>query len=157
MRPPTINDRKLVKLIDVNKLSQAKAAKELGVSRQAVSRRLQELRGRTTKVIVAKEAQTAVKNGFDALKQLNEINQKSLELLDQAEATPEFALKCIGELRNQIRLAMDIQINLFSVQEAERFMLIVRDVLRETAPDAYQEFKSRINNERSLEQALRFS
>ena len=157
MRPPTINDRRLLRLIDSQKKSQTQAAKALGVSRQAVNQRLKELRRTTTKVIVVKEAQTAIKNGFDALKQLNEINQKNLELLDRAETTPEFALKCIGELRNQIRLAMDIQINLFSVQEAERFMLIVQDVLRETAQDAYQEFKNRIDDERSLKQALRFS
>jgi biotin operon repressor len=57
MRPPKINDRALLKLIDAQKMSQAKAAKELGVSRQAVSKRLQELRGKTTKVVIAKKSE----------------------------------------------------------------------------------------------------
>ena len=151
-----INDTRLIRLVDEG-VSQAKIARQFNVSRQAIHKRLQELRGRTTKIIVAKESKGLIQKGFDALAQLNEINKKALELLDQAEENPEFALKCIAEVRNQVRLAMDIQVNLFSVQEAERFMLIVRDVLRETAPDAYQKFKSRINNERSLKQALRFS
>ncbi len=47
MRPPKINDRALLKLIDSQKMSQSESAKELGVSRQAVSKRLQELRGKT--------------------------------------------------------------------------------------------------------------
>ena len=155
MRPPTINDRKLIELIDKQKMSQSEAAKELGVSRQAVNTRLKQLRGRTTKVIVAKEAQRAVEKGFDALAQLTQINQKSLELLNEAEESPDFALKCIGELRNQIRLAADIQIQLFSVQEAERFMSIVMEILKEVDEDAYKEFKRRINDERAIRSALR--
>ena len=55
MRPPKINDRALLKLIDSQKMSQSEAAKELCVSRQAVSKRLQELRGKTTKVVAAKK------------------------------------------------------------------------------------------------------
>ena len=157
MRPPTINDRKLVELIDVNKLSQAKAAKELGVSRQAVCQRLKELRGRTTKIIVAKESKGLVQKSFDALAQLNEINKKALELLDQAEENPDFALKCIAEVRNQVRLAMEIQVNLFSVEEAKNFMNLVKETLREVSPDVYKEFLQRINNERALRSALRFA
>ena len=44
MRPPKINDPKLLRLIDKQGMNQAEEAKELGVSRQAVSRRLQEIR-----------------------------------------------------------------------------------------------------------------
>ena len=79
MKRQRINDNKLLALIDSG-ISQSKAAKELGVSRQAVNQRLKELRGRTTTVIVASEAQRAVEIGFDALEQLTQINQKSLEL-----------------------------------------------------------------------------
>ena len=52
MGNPKINDRKLLRLIDSG-MSQSEAAKKMGVSRQAVSKRLQELRGKTTKVVVA--------------------------------------------------------------------------------------------------------
>ena len=40
MRPPTINDRKLVELIDSQKKNQAQAAKALGVSSQAFGKEL---------------------------------------------------------------------------------------------------------------------
>ncbi len=55
MRNPKINDRVLLQLIDKQGMSQSDAAKELGVSRQAVSKRLQEIRGKTTKVVITKK------------------------------------------------------------------------------------------------------
>lgn len=151
-----MNDTKLIRLIDSG-VSQAEAARQLGVTRQAVSKRLQELRGRTTRVVVAQPTKRIVNERFDALEQLGEINHKSLELLEQAEGNPELALKCIGEVRNQIRLAADIQMHLFSVQEAQKFMMIVKDALKEASPDAYQKFIRRINNERTLKSTLRFA
>ena len=151
-----MNDTKLIRLID-NGMSQAEAARELGISRQAVSKRLIDLRGRTTKVIVAKTPKQVVEKRFDAIKQLVAINKKSLELLEEAEENPEFALKCIGEVRSQIRLAADIQMQLFSVQEAQKFMAIVKEALKEASPDAYKEFLRRINDERTLKSTLQFA
>ncbi len=63
-------------------MSQTKAAKELGVSRQAVSKRLQEIRGKTTKVIVAKKLGQLVDNRIDAMEQLKNINDHANFLLD---------------------------------------------------------------------------
>jgi predicted transcriptional regulator len=151
-----INNSKLLKLIDEGR-GQADVARILGVSRQAVSHRLIELRGRTTRAIVAKETQAIVKERFDALEQLTEINRKALELLEQAEDNPDFALKCVGEVRNQIRLAADIQMQLFSVQEAQKFMVIVKEALKEASPDAYKKFLFRLNQERTLRSTLRFT
>jgi len=82
MRPPKINDRVLLKLIDMQNKSQSEAAKELGVSRQAVSKRLQELRGKTTKVVVAKKVEEVVDRKIDAIEQLTKINAYANELLD---------------------------------------------------------------------------
>jgi predicted transcriptional regulator len=82
MRPPTINDRKLIELIDVKKLSQAKAAQELGVSHQAVNTRLKELRGQTTKVVVAKKIEQVVERKIDAMDKLQKINDNANEILD---------------------------------------------------------------------------
>jgi len=156
MRPPKINDRRLLALIDKG-LSQSKAAKQLGVSRQAVNKRFLELRGKTTTVIVAKDAKRAVEQGFDAIDQLTAINQKSLDLLDKAEKDPQFALKCIAELRNQVRLAMDIQQNLYSQQAAQEFMATIVDIMREVDSGVYKKFIERINNEKSIRDALRFA
>ena len=80
MRNPRINDRKLLHLVDSGK-SQSEAAKSIGVSRQAVSKRLQELRGKTTKVVVAKKVEQIVDKKIDAMEQLQKINEDANELL----------------------------------------------------------------------------
>ena len=82
MGNPKINDRKLLQLIDKEKLNQSDAAKELGVSRQAVSKRLQELRGKTTRVVAAKRISEVVDRKIDAMEQLTRINEYANEILD---------------------------------------------------------------------------
>lgn len=77
-----INDRELVRLIDKEGKSQSEAARKLGVSRQAVSKRLQELRGRTTKAVVAKKVEEVVSCKLNAVVQLQKINENANELLD---------------------------------------------------------------------------
>jgi predicted transcriptional regulator len=77
-----INDRKLLTLVDKDGLSQAAAARQLGVSRQAVSKRLQELRGKTTRVLCVKKVEQAVDSRLDAVEQLQKINEYANELLE---------------------------------------------------------------------------
>jgi len=81
MNSKKINDTKLVRLVDEGR-SQAEAARELGVSRQAVSKRLIELRGRTTKIIATKKIEQVVDRKLDAMAQLHKINQDANEILD---------------------------------------------------------------------------
>ena len=157
MRPPKINDRKLLELIDSQLMNQARAAKELGVSRQAVSQRLRELKNRTTRVIVAKETKQALQQSFDAVQQLHNINEKTISLLDQAESDQDFSLKCVAELRNQIKLAMEIQERIYNQQEAQKFMEIVIQVLKDVSPNAYTKFRDRINDERAFRSSLRIT
>jgi hypothetical protein len=92
-----INDRKLLGLID-DGLSQSETAKRLGVTRQAVSQRLREIRGRTTKLIVAKSSDlqppgvvapkvsqhltAAIGHKIDTLEQLSKVNRHANEMLD---------------------------------------------------------------------------
>lgn len=155
MRPPKINDRKLLRLIDSQKKSQSEAAKELGVSRQAVSHRLQELRGRKTRVVATKKIEQAVNTNFDAMAQLLDINKKTMGLLDDAEKNPELSLKCISEIRNQIKLASDIYQTMYSIQVVDEFMQTVTDILKDVDSNVFQEFKRKLNGHRSLRSALR--
>jgi len=77
-----INDRRLLRLIDKEGKNQSEAARELGVSRQAVSKRLQEIRGKTTRVVVAKKVEQVVDTKLDAMGQLQTINDHANWLLD---------------------------------------------------------------------------
>jgi biotin operon repressor len=77
-----INDRELLRLIDKEKLTQTAVAKQLGVTRQAVSKRLQELRGRTTRVTACKKIEAVVDQGLDTWGQLSKVNKHANWLLD---------------------------------------------------------------------------
>ena len=82
MSSSKINDRRLLQLVDKEGKSQSEAARELGVSRQAVSKRLIELRGKTTRVVVAKKVEEVVDRKIDAMEQLKTINDHANWLLD---------------------------------------------------------------------------
>jgi biotin operon repressor len=85
MSKEKFNDRRLLRLIDSG-MCQAEAAREIGVSRQAVSKRLQELRGKTTKVVAVKKVEQVVDQKIDAMKQLADINAHATWLLDHVMA-----------------------------------------------------------------------
>ena len=194
MRPPTINDRQLLRLIDKKSMSQARAAKELGVSRQAVSKRLKELRGHTTKAVICKKVEQVVDRKIDTMEQLSKINEYANEILDllmawnrgdetalqvlesqvstkkvrvgdQEMEVREFkfkdprdlALKAMGEIRNQLKLQLEIFQALFSLQAAQEFETTILEVIGEVAPDVRSEIIRRINQKRSVRAVLHFS
>lgn len=156
MAKPIINDRKLLRMVDQGK-TQVQAAEFFGVSKQAINKRLKELRGRTTKIVATKKLEATIDRKFDAIQQLININKKTLELLDEAEKNPEFALKCIAEVRNQLKLASDIYGQMYSVQVVNDFMSTVIDILRGVDQDVYKEFQRRFNHERSLRSVVRIT
>ncbi len=84
MTTAKINDSRLIELVDKLGMSQSDAARALGVSRQAVSKRLKEMRGKTTRVLcVSKRAERAVDQKLDAMAQLTKINAYANELLEK--------------------------------------------------------------------------
>ena len=157
MRPPTIDDRKLIRFIDRDGLTQVEAARRLGVSKQAVNQRMKELRGNQTKAVAVAKIEEGINSSFDAMKQLTAINTRALELLDQAEGDPELGLKCISEVRQQIKLASDIYERMFNIKVVHEFMETVSDTLKEVSPSVYKDFKRRLNANRSIAGAVRFS
>jgi transcriptional regulator with XRE-family HTH domain len=142
-------------LIDKQNLSQSAAARKLGVSRQAVSRRMQEIRGKTTKIIATKKLAQAIDHKFDVIQQLVGINKRTLDLLDEAEKKPEFALKCIGEVRSQLKLASEIYGQMYSVQAVKEFMETIQEILKDLDEDVLKEFVRRVEKKRSIRSAIR--
>lgn len=146
----------MLKLINSG-ISQAEVAREFGVTRAAISKRLKDIRCRTSKAAqIIERAPESINAQFDAMHQLNQINQKSLDILDRAEseADEKMMLRCIGEIRSQIKLAADIQLGLFSTQDTHLFMTIIIDSLKEATPEGYAKFKQLLHDQRSLRAAL---
>jgi predicted transcriptional regulator len=188
-----LNDKRLLGLVDEG-LSLADIAREHGISRQAVSKRLIELRGKTTKAVVAKKVNEIVERKIDALEQLHKINSYANELLDllmrwnrgDEEAIQilesqvrkvkvgsgedvewikeykfkdprELALRAMAEIRGQLSLQLDIFQALFSLQAAEEFQSTVLEVIREVDPHVRDKIIRRLNERRTIRQAVRFS
>ena len=64
-----INDIRMLELVDEG-FNQVIIAKKFGVSKQAISKRLIELRGRTTKVMASKKINKIIDDRLDAIEQL---------------------------------------------------------------------------------------
>jgi predicted transcriptional regulator len=156
MRTPTIDDRKLLRLIDKEKKSQTAAAMELGVTRQAVSHRLKELRGRATKMIVAKKTSYLVNRKLDSMEQLCKINQQANELLDAIEDDPAMAVKLMAEIRGQLKLQLEIFQTLFSLQAADEFQQSVLEAIGEVAPDVRSRIIKKLNETSGIRQVIKF-
>lgn len=77
-----INDKKLLDLIDREGCSQSEAARQMGVSRQAVSQRLTALKGKLTKVQVLKPVKDVIDHKISTMAQLTKCNDFANEMLD---------------------------------------------------------------------------
>jgi hypothetical protein len=76
-----LNDRKLLMLVDEG-ASQSEAARKFGVTKQAISQRLRELRGRTTRTVVCKKLSEVADHKIDTLQQLSKVNRHANDMLD---------------------------------------------------------------------------
>jgi predicted transcriptional regulator len=178
MKPKKLNDTRLIRLVDAGR-SQASIARDLGVSRQAVSKRLIELRGRTTKVVVAKKLEEVVDRKLDAMAQLHKINQDANEILDllmrwqrgddealqilesqkgeyKLKDPRELALKAMGEIRGQLRLQLEIFQTLYDMKAVEEFQREVLSAIGEASPEVRNAIIGRLNQKRAIRSAIRF-
>ena len=150
-----INDTRLIRLVDEG-CSQAETARQLGVSRQAVSKRIIELRGRTTKVMVTKKINQVVEQKLDAIEQLQKINTEANRLLDELEQTPEVKLKVMAEIRGQLRLQLDIFQTLYDMQAVKEFQQEVLSAIGEADKETRNAIIDRLNQKRVIRKSIRF-
>ncbi len=156
METKRLNDTKLIRLVDSG-LTQAAAARELGVTRQAVSKRLMELRGRTTKAVVAKKVDQVVEQKLDAVAQLQKINNEANRLLDELEDDPSLKLKVMAEIRGQLKLQLEIFQALYDLRAAAEFQEEVLNAISEVSPDVRKQIIHRLNEKRAIRSAVRFA
>jgi len=156
MRKKTINDTKLLRLIDREGMTQVEAANALGVTKQAVNLRLKQLRKRTTYAVASSKIEQVVDSKLDVVAQLKDINQKARDLLDKVADDASLSVKLMGEIRNQLRLMMDVYEMLYSLEGAAQFQQAVLETLEECDPDLRKKVITRLNEQSALRSALRF-
>jgi hypothetical protein len=69
----------------------------------------------------------------------------------------ELALRCMGEIREQLSLQVKIFETLYSLKAAEEFQTEVLDAIGEVAPDVRQRIIAKLNEKRALRQVVRWS
>jgi len=157
MRSGKIADGKLLKLIDIKGMNQSEAARELGVTRQAVSRRLQQLRGKTTKVIATKKIEEVIDRKLDLISQLEKINAEANRLLDELEDSPGLKIRVMAEIRGQLELQLKILQTVYSLQEAQSFQETVLKVIGEVEPSVRKAIIDKLNQQRAVRSAVKYA
>ena len=156
LRTGKISDVRMLKMVDEG-ISQVKIAEHFGVSKQAVSKRIKELRGKTTKVITTKKVKQAVDDRLDAIAQLKKINDEANRLLDELEEDPGLKIKVMAEIRQQLGLQLQIFQALYDVRAAKEFQDEVIAAIGEADPDVRDRIIRRLNERRAIRSALTFA
>jgi predicted transcriptional regulator len=151
-----INDTRLLRLIDKEGKTQAESAVELGVSRQAVNNRLKQLRGRTTHAVIADRIDKVIDGKIDAFQQLEKINRRANELLDQAETDTQEKIKLMSEIRNQLKLQIELFQTLYSMQAAAEFQDVVLNVIGKIDPEIRSQIVTELNSRSAIRNAVTF-
>lgn len=150
-----IIDTTMIRMID-DGVSQAEVARKFKVSRSAVSKRLKQLRGRTSYAVAGAKIRRVIDSKLNVVDQLQTINRATHDLLTQAQNDANLSVKLIAEIRNQLRLMMDIYDTLCSIEAVDEFQEVILEVLNECEPELRKEVIFRLNEKRNLRAALRF-
>ncbi|MCP3891553.1 MAG: winged helix-turn-helix transcriptional regulator [Desulfobulbaceae bacterium] len=152
----TINDTKLLRLIDREKKTQVEAAKELGVTKQAVNYRLKQLRGKTTHAVIANRIDNVIEQKIDTWKQLEKVNQIANDLLDQAEDNVQDSAIMMREIREQLKLQMELFKTMWDVKAAMEFQDTVLTVIGKIDPEIRKKILHELNAKSAIRNAVTF-
>jgi hypothetical protein len=90
-------------------------------------------------------------------KTLNEhINKKANELLDQAIDKPEVALKAMAEIRNQLRLQLEIFQTFYDMKAVQAFQNEVLTTIAEVDEDVRGKIIRKLHERRAIRSSIRF-
>lgn len=155
MNDRKINDAKMLKMLNSGK-PQVEIAREFDVTPAAVSMRKKELLGRTTRAIVAGKINKVIDHKIDTFGQLEKINQKANELLDQAAGDTQCTIKVMIEIRNQLKLQLELFQTLYSMQAAAEFQETVLDVISKVDPEVRKHIITELNSRYAIRNAVSF-
>jgi uncharacterized protein YerC len=151
--------------IDKVKLSQmlrsGKAQREIaqvfGVTESAVSKAKKELNLNVVKNVVLENAHRVVDKNLNAIDQLYKINEAANMLLDELEAKPDLKLRAMAEIRNQLRLQLDIFQSLYDMKAVQEFQDEVLTAIGDASPDVRDRIIRSLNEKRAIRSAVKFN
>ena len=149
--------------VDIHKLSQMlssgktvkQCAKFFEVTPGAISQHKKKLNIAVIKNVVMENAHRAVEKNLNTVEQLELINNKTLALLDELERDPGLKLKAIAEIRNQIKLQLEIFQSLYGLQAVQEFQNEVLSAIRDVAPDVRNRIINNLKKKRAVRSTLK--
>ncbi len=155
--------------------SQREIAQVFGVSEGAISKAKKELNLSVVKNVALENAHRIVDKNLDTVDQLQKINENANEILDllmryqrgdtealqslENQKSPtlcnlkdprEMAFKAMAEIRNQLKLQLEIFQTLYDMQAVQEFQQEVLAIIGEVEPDARDRIIRNLQEKRAM-------
>ena len=153
MSKPKIDRVKLSQMLRSGK-PQKEIAHFFGVTPGAVSKAKSELNISVVKSVALESAHRVVSKNLDAIAQLQKINSEANRLLDELEQTPDLKLRAMAEIRNQLKLQLDIFQCLYDMKAVQEFQTEVLSAIAEEKPNVRDRIIQRLNEKRIIRRAV---
>ena len=116
----------------------------------------QELNLNVVRSVALEDAHRVVGKNLDAVAQLQKINDAANDLLDKAVESKnhDFAVKCMAEIRGQLKLQLDLFQALYDVKEIQAFQNEVLNFIEEVSPNARNTILQRLKERRAVRAAV---
>ena len=162
-----IDERKLIKLLEAGK-TQREAAAVFGVTESAVSRRVKSLSLNIAKNVALERADQICEEKLDAMEELRKVHkavageldwlqQEVQELNSNGLLTPalrfEFQnqmLTHVSEIRQQLKLALDIARTLYDAEAVRDFQREVIETIGEASPETRERIVKALQARRAI-------
>ena len=151
-----INKVKLSQMLRSGK-AQREIAQVFGVTESAISKAKKELNLNVVKNVVLENAHRVVDKNLNAIDQLYKINEAANKLLDELEQKPDLKLRAMAEIRNQLRLQLDIFQSLYDMKAVQEFQDEVLTAIGDASSDVRDKIIRSLNEKRAIRSAVKFN
>ena len=156
MPGPKIDKVKLSQMLRSGK-AQREIAQVFGVTESAISKAKKELNVCVVKNVALENAHRVVDKNLNAIDQLYKINEAANKLLDELEEKPDLKLRAMAEIRNQLRLQLDIFQSLYDMKAVQEFQDEVLTAIGAASPDVRDKIIRSLNEKRAIRSAIKFN
>jgi hypothetical protein len=156
MSKPKIDKIKLSQMLRSGRSVKA-CAEFFSVTSGAISQVKKELNINVVKNVALENAHRVVDKNLNAIDQLYKINEAANKLLDELEEPSNLKLKVMAEIRNQLRLQLDIFQCLYDMKAVQEFQDEVLTAIGEASPDVRNKIICSLNEKRAIRSAIKFN